>query len=733
MISRLAKYICIIFLFVSAIQAQVVIEGIVLDNETNKPVIGANVLIVGTQYGASTDLEGKFKIEWEEKLPAALQISHIGYITRELTVSLPTPLRIRLVPKVLRGEEVTVLGERSRSQAEASTAMDVMEIEKIELQGSRDVGSALRRISSVVINEASSGSQTVSIRGSNANEVAVYLDGVKINSANTGIADLSQIDLQSLQRIEVLRGGNTYLFGVGNLGGVLNLESQGAVKNSLALNLGQGLSFDDDLDLSVNGSGVIGPLGAGGRFSGRSRVYEGRTMTSSAFYNLFSDAQFPWGKFYGRWYQLRNALTFPSGDVALGDQQTITSIRYQGDVWRSTGWEFFVGDRKWTEENNFFDNMDQMLRDNHLTYRIVKDFRTNNLDAVAQLEQEEQSFNGNRSLIWPELNLIMDNKGIFSRKSSGLAMVSRMITEGNSPVLRRLQIEVSGRLDNILTTRFEETKNQYLEQDTTEIVINEGKQDNQFWSRRVGFRMEGITNKFRYVAFVGQGSNKRLPTLNDLFIKANTSVESLRDAYLIPENLNSTEINIQISFTEFLMTPVISELEFTGAYFKNNYDNKIGYVGVPNEPPVPYNEMKADISGFEISALSSLFNRKLQLHANTTFLDVENPYLFPNKPGFRQVLTADLNFNWLSVSYDYFKEGEQFVMGTTYGVFFQPRENANLTITLHRKIHGVTVSLAYMFRNLLSKGEGGLGSDLDILFFNYYNQYREIITFKVNL
>ena len=733
MISKIVKYLIIFVLLVSTGHAAVVLEGIVVDSKSANPVIGANVLIVGSQSGASTDLDGKFKIEWEGKLPVEIHISHIGYITREMIVTVPVALRIRLVPKVLKGEEVTVTGERSRSQAESSTAMDVMDIETIELQGSRDVGSALRRISSVVINEASTGAQTVSIRGTNANEVAVYLDGVKINSANTGVADLSQVDLNTIKKIEVLRGGNTYLFGVGNLGGVLNLESQGAVKNSLVLNMGRGLSYDDDLDLSISGSGMMGPVGVGGRFSGRSRVYEGRTMTSSSFNNIFGDATIPWGKLNGRWYQLQNALTFPSGDVALGDKQTITSARYKGDVWRSTGWEFFGGDRKWIEENNFFDNMEQTLQDDHFTFRTAKEFKINIVDAIAQFEQEQQSFKGDRSLIWPQLNLITDSEGIFSRKSRGLAMVTRFITEGDNLSLRRLQIEISGRIDNINTTRSEQTINRYLEDNSTEILTNEGKQTNNFWSRRVGFRMEGITNKFRYVAFVGQGSNRRLPTLNDLFVKANTSIATLRDAYLVPEQLNSTEINLQISFTEFLMTPVFSDLEFTGSYFRNNYDNKIGYIGVMNEPPVPYNEIKADIRGFEIGALSTLFDRKLQFQASSTVLDVDNPFLFPNKPGFRRVLTADLNLDWIVVSYDFFKEGEQFVMGSTYGVFFRPRENANLTLTLRKKIMGVNVSLAYMIRNLLSRGEGGLGTDLDILFFNYYNQYREIVTLKVGL
>ncbi|MFQ6674097.1 MAG: TonB-dependent receptor plug domain-containing protein, partial [Fidelibacterota bacterium] len=348
------------------------ISGVVVESATKEPVAGANIAVLGTEQGTVTNREGRFSLTWSEDFPVTLRISYIGYATQEIEVNGPGDIEVTLVPEVLKGKEVTVIGEWSRSQAEASVAMDVIEIEAIELQGSREVGSALRRISSVVVDQSSSGSQTVSIRGSNPNEVAVFLDGVKINYASSGVADLSAIDLNSIQKIEVLRGGSAYLFGQGNLGGVVNLESKAVTRKSISVNWGDGLSFEDDLDLSVGGTGLLGPVGFGGRFSGRSRAYAGRTLTSTAFNTLFSDVKAPWGKINGRWYQLIDSLTFPSGSVARGDHQTITSVRYRGDIWRTTGWEFFAGQRLWTETNNFFDNLDQNLDDVDVSYRIGK-------------------------------------------------------------------------------------------------------------------------------------------------------------------------------------------------------------------------------------------------------------------------------------------------------------------------------------------------------------------------
>lgn len=730
--------ICWVTVF-TVLQGGVTIKGTIVDIETNQPIIGVNVLIVGTDQGAITDERGRFTIERDGTLPITLKISHIAYIEREFNIIFITPLKIRLVTKILKGERVIVTGERSRSNAEVSTAMDIVDVGDMEIQGARELGSAIRRISSVVVDHSVSGMQTVSIRGSNPNEVAVYLDGVKINSANTGIADLSQIDLNSIRKVEVLRSGNAYLFGQGNLGGVVNLESRDATKNSLSIAFGEGLSFDDDLDLSVNGTGVVGPLGVGGRFSGRSRAYAGRTVTSSAFNNIFGHVSISPGIFNGRWYYLKNMLTFPSGEVITGDEQSVFSTEYKGSIGRFTEWDIFAGMREWSETNNFFDNLDQRLKDENLSFRVSKSFNLKSMKGTFQIEREEQTFTGEKTQYWADPERTVDTRDIIVRNTDAIAVVTRWNTEGGIPILRRMQLELSVRYDKINTSTSISNVNVL-----TGMVINDtdiqidGWEKARFFSRRIGVRMEGMTNKFGYRFFFAQGNNKRLPTLNDLFLKTNTNFDSLRMVPIEPEILNSTELNIQISFTEFLTTPIISELLFKGAYFRNNYDNKIGYLEVKgfeevDEPPFPYNEPEADIRGFEAGIQASFFDQMLRLETNHTLLDIENPFIFPNRPGSRTVTTVELDLDWLVVSYDSFKESEQFIMGNSFGLLFEPREDSNLSVTLREKIRGLNLSLTYTIRNLKSRDVKEEDPNLSLLFFNYYQQYREILTLRVEL
>ncbi|MBI4238056.1 MAG: TonB-dependent receptor [Deltaproteobacteria bacterium] len=69
---------------------------------------------------------------------------------------------------------------------------------------------------------------SVTIRGSSAEQVAVYLDGARLNSAGTGVVDLATIPLGAVDRIEVIRGGGSAQFGSDAIGGVVNISTANA-------------------------------------------------------------------------------------------------------------------------------------------------------------------------------------------------------------------------------------------------------------------------------------------------------------------------------------------------------------------------------------------------------------------------------------------------------------------------------------------------------------------------
>jgi hypothetical protein len=63
------------------------ITGYVIDGRTNQPIIGANILVVGTESGSSSDEDGKFSIKWSGVFPIKVKITHIAYEALEQSIN----------------------------------------------------------------------------------------------------------------------------------------------------------------------------------------------------------------------------------------------------------------------------------------------------------------------------------------------------------------------------------------------------------------------------------------------------------------------------------------------------------------------------------------------------------------------------------------------------------------------------------------------------------------------
>ena len=68
---------------------------------------------------------------------------------------------------------------------------------------------------------------SVNIRGTNSNQSLILIDGLRINSATSGDAPLSAIPLSSIERVEIVRGTASSLYGADAIGGVINVITRG--------------------------------------------------------------------------------------------------------------------------------------------------------------------------------------------------------------------------------------------------------------------------------------------------------------------------------------------------------------------------------------------------------------------------------------------------------------------------------------------------------------------------
>ena len=108
-----------------------------------------------------------------------------------------------------------------------SPSMRVIEVKEAVEAGHTTVADAVSAIPGVAIQRRGSGfeSSTVRIRGSSSEQVLVLRDGQPVGGGSTGISDLSRISLRGVERIEVVLGPATAIYGAGGAAGAINLVS----------------------------------------------------------------------------------------------------------------------------------------------------------------------------------------------------------------------------------------------------------------------------------------------------------------------------------------------------------------------------------------------------------------------------------------------------------------------------------------------------------------------------
>jgi len=117
--------------------------------------------------------------------------------------------------------DITVTGTPETTQQ-----MTVIDKETIEKSGARDLAALLEEETGMsVVRTGGYGNQTeINLRGFDTERVAILIDGVPANSPRSGEFDISRIDLNNVERVEVIYGGSDTRYSVsGAMGGVINI------------------------------------------------------------------------------------------------------------------------------------------------------------------------------------------------------------------------------------------------------------------------------------------------------------------------------------------------------------------------------------------------------------------------------------------------------------------------------------------------------------------------------
>jgi len=227
------KFIIHFFLFLSmtALQAQTIIEGKVVDN-ANQPVVGATITIEGTSKGTITDFNGIFSLEIKQNFPFYLRVSSVGYEAKRVSIDNNQQELLIQLQQGTSLDEIVVSASRNPERIfESPVTVERFGIKDIASTPSASFYGGLENLKGVDINTNSLTFQSVNTRGfaDFANTRFVQLvDGMDnsspaLNFVLGNLLGVSELDVQS---VELLPGASSALYGANAFNGILFMQSK---------------------------------------------------------------------------------------------------------------------------------------------------------------------------------------------------------------------------------------------------------------------------------------------------------------------------------------------------------------------------------------------------------------------------------------------------------------------------------------------------------------------------
>ncbi len=212
------------------------IEGKITD-EAGAPIAFANVLVEGTRWGAAANVNGEYVIANVPAGTYTLRTGAVGYRQKTERVSVTadgtTKQDFRLAVDVLRMEEEVVTGTITpRSKLESTVAISTLSAREISQANTRSTTEMLRYIPGFTRVESSGGevNQNISVRGILGVEYVMFMeDGMPVfptmHTFFMNADNLFRPD-ENIARMEVVRGGNSALFGSNTPGAIINFVNK---------------------------------------------------------------------------------------------------------------------------------------------------------------------------------------------------------------------------------------------------------------------------------------------------------------------------------------------------------------------------------------------------------------------------------------------------------------------------------------------------------------------------
>jgi TonB-linked SusC/RagA family outer membrane protein len=225
-------------------------------SETGVPMVGVNVVILGTTIGTITDPNGEYQIEANAE--STLTFSFLGYLSESMVVGNQTEINITLVPDIMQLQDVVVVGYGTQRKATLTGSVSNVAGGEITKSPSVNVATSLQgKLPGLTINQRDGwpGKEDLNIliRGKGSidsdpndylypnkrldpNEVLVIVDGVPRDN-------LSRLNPEDIESVSVLKDGSAAIYGARGANGVILVTTKKGSRGAAKFNLSYSHAF----------------------------------------------------------------------------------------------------------------------------------------------------------------------------------------------------------------------------------------------------------------------------------------------------------------------------------------------------------------------------------------------------------------------------------------------------------------------------------------------------------
>ncbi|RED43870.1 TonB-linked SusC/RagA family outer membrane protein [Winogradskyella eximia] len=225
------KLITVVALFFSVMifaQDGYTIKGTVTSAADNMPIPGANIIVVGTTKGSSTDFDGNYELQ--VKKGDVVQFSYIGYVTQTVIIDAQKSINVKLAEDTSALDEVVVVGYGTQKKSHLTGSVSKVKNENLDQIAVARVDDALiGQVSGVNIQSTSAeagAAPTITIRGFGSiaadSGPAVVVDGIVVSSDFLG-----SLNMNDVESFEVLKdAASAAIYGSEGANGVILITTK---------------------------------------------------------------------------------------------------------------------------------------------------------------------------------------------------------------------------------------------------------------------------------------------------------------------------------------------------------------------------------------------------------------------------------------------------------------------------------------------------------------------------